>query len=152
MSEPDIPEPTLARVGRIAGIDFGTVRIGVAVCDPSQSIASPVATYRRRSKELDAEYFRELVAAEELIGFVVGLPVHMSGQPSKKSREAMTFGRWLSQQAGLPVDWMDERYSTAFARELLNQAGGSGRKKKDRLDSVAAQVILAAYLERRNAT
>lgn len=133
--------------GRLAGIDFGTVRIGVAISDPGQSIASPLEVYQRRNEKLDSQYFSDLVAAERIVGFVIGLPVHMSGDASQKSKQAVVFGKWLREQTSLPVTWIDERYTTAMAREMLNQSHLSGKKRKAQLDKLAAQIILTAFLE-----
>ena len=108
----------LPREGRLAGIDFGTVRIGIAVCDVGQSLSSPFENYNRRNERLDAQYFLKLVAAEEIVGWVVGLPVHMSGDESQKSQEARRFGAWLEQLTEVPVGYFDERYTTSMAREF----------------------------------
>jgi len=121
--------------------------MGIAVSDLDQVIASPLETYHCRSPEQDAKFFHELVAREAICGFVVGLPVHMSGEESQKSSEARDFGAWLGAQTGLPVDWMDERYTTALARQALANSGLRGKSRKARLDKIAAQLILAAYLE-----
>ena len=150
MNQIDSSGESLPSVGRLAGIDFGTVRIGVAVSDFDQIIASPLDTYRCCGSAEDADYFKELVGRESICGFVLGLPVHMSGDESQKSAEAREFGRWLGEQTGLPVGWMDERYTTALAREFLSQSGLSGAARKARLDKVAAQIILSAYLESRS--
>ena len=143
-AEPEIPFPAQ---GRLAGIDFGTVRIGVAISDPGRSIASPLEIYQRRSVDKDATYFRELVKLERIVGFVVGLPVHMSGDESEKSQQAREFGSWLKRETGLPVTFFDERYTTAFAREILAQSNLSGKKRKAQLDKLAAQILLKCYLE-----
>lgn len=143
----DCSSERIAASGRLGGIDYGTVRIGVAISDPGQSIASPLDVYQVRSPDLNAKYFQRLAEAEKLVGWVVGLPVHMSGDPSEKSREAIVFGKWLSQQTELPVVWVDERYSTARAREILNQSNLSGKKRKAQLDKIAAQVLLTTYLD-----
>ena len=111
--------PQIPSSGRVCGVDYGTVRIGIAISDPGQSIASPLETYNRRTQALDAQYFQQLAKAEELVGFVVGLPVHMSGDASEKSVEAVKFGAWVFEQTEIPVAWVDERYSTAMAREML---------------------------------
>ena len=121
--------------------------IGVALSDPGQSIASPYEIYNRGSESKDANYFKQLVSEEQVVGFVVGLPVHMSGDESQKSVEARAFGAWLTRTTGLPVDWMDERFSTAMAREVLSQSILSPKRKKARLDKIAAQILLSAYLE-----
>ena len=141
------PTKPIPRAGRLAGVDFGTVRVGVAISDPRQTIASPLVVYTRRSEKLDANFFVELVAAEQVVGFIVGLPVHMSGEASEKSRQAVVFGNWLANATGVPVTWFDERYTTAMAREILNQSNLSGKKRKAQLDKLAAQVLLSAFLE-----
>jgi putative Holliday junction resolvase len=137
----------LPEQGRLAGIDFGTVRIGVAISDQGQSISSPLEVYIRRNESLDGKYFKELVAAEQIVGFVVGLPVHLSGDASEKSREAISFGKWLTTATEMPVVWFDERFTTAMAREVLSQSSMSGKKRKAQLDKMAAQILLTAYLE-----
>jgi putative Holliday junction resolvase len=132
---------------RIAGIDYGTVRIGIATADLEIGIAGPYETYARRSERLDAEYFRRL-ATEELIGrFVVGLPVHTSGHESQKSTEARSFGKWLTELTGVPVEFFDERYTSAEAEQLLQSVGLTKKRRKERLDQLAAQIMLTAYLE-----
>ena len=143
---PDQPSE-LPTKGRIGGVDYGTVRIGVAISDPSQMLASPLEVYQARDKKLDAKYFQQLVKIEKLVGWVVGLPIHLSGQASEKSREAISFGNWLAAVTSLPVAWVDERFSTARAREILNQSSLSGKKRKAQLDKIAAQVLLTTYLE-----
>ena len=149
MSDPTQPDVglSLPTEGRLCGIDFGTVRIGVSISDPGQTISSPLETYQRRSVDLDSKYFQNLVKEERVVGFVVGLPVHMSGDPSQKSREAIAFGKWLNAETGIPVAWIDERYTTAMAREALNQSNLSGKKRKAQLDKLAAQILLSVYLE-----
>ncbi|MCL4132129.1 UNVERIFIED_CONTAM: hypothetical protein GTU68_020585 [Idotea baltica] len=134
-------------VGRIGGIDFGTVRIGVAISDPGQSIASPLEVYQVRSPKLDAQHFQQIANQERLVGWVVGLPLHMSGDESEKSGEAREFGRVLAESTGLPVAWIDERFSTAMAREMLSQSNLSGKKRKAQLDKLAAQILLTTFLE-----
>ena len=71
----------------------------------------------------------------------------MSGDESEKSREAVKFGKWLKQSTGLPVSWVDERYTTSMAREMLSHSPLSGKKRKAQLDKLAAQILLATYLE-----
>jgi putative Holliday junction resolvase len=138
---------SIPQAGRVAGIDFGTVRIGVAVTDLERRLASPLENYTRRGREGDARFFQRLVEAENLVGFVVGLPVHASGAESEKSREARAFGQWLQTATGLPVEYYDERYTTAEAETLLGEAGMTRKRRKARLDMLAAQILLSAWLE-----
>lgn len=134
-------------VQRIAGIDYGTVRIGVAIADTETRIASPLENYTRRGEALDAEWFRRLAKEERLTKFVVGLPVHLSGDESPKSLEARKFGAWLGELTGLPVEFFDERFTSSEAEQLLSAAGLTARQRKARLDKLAAQIMLTAYLE-----
>lgn len=141
------PQDKLPHQGRIAGIDFGTVRIGVAITDPAQQLASPLDNYTRRGLEADAAYFRKLAAEERLAGFVVGLPVHTSGHESEKSHQSRQFAQWLAETTSLPVRLFDERYTSAHAEEALLAAGLTKKRRKERLDKLAAQIMLVAYLE-----
>jgi putative Holliday junction resolvase len=138
---------SLPRTGRLAGIDYGTVRIGVAITDPDQRLASPLENYTRQGALADAQWIKRLATAERLAGFVVGLPVYASGQESQKSQEARQFADWLHQQTGLPVRLFDERYTTAHAEAALLEAGLTKKRRKERLDKLAAQILLTAYLE-----
>ena len=133
--------------GRVAGIDYGTVRIGVAVTDPGQTMASPVESYTRRDPRQDAEHFRRLAAEHDVRRFVVGLPVHLDGRESGKSAEARRFGQWLAEVTGLAVEFFDERFTTSEAQEVLSGAQLRGKRRRQRVDMLAAQIMLSAWLE-----
>ena len=133
--------------GRLAGIDYGTVRIGIAITDAEQRIASPLANYTRRGEKADAQHFRKLAADERIVGFVVGLPVHLDGRESEKSSEARRFGQWLGQTTGLPIVLFDERFTSVEAEQALMGAEMTKKKRKARLDMLAAQILLTGYLE-----
>jgi len=132
---------------RIAGIDYGTVRIGIATADTAVGIAGPYENYNRRTPSLDAEYFKRLASEERIGRFVVGLPVHLSGNESQKSTEARAFGEWLGGVTGVPVEYFDERFTTTEADELLSNAKFTKKQRQARRDQLAAQIMLAAYLE-----
>jgi|BioPla2DNA2_1021312.scaffolds.fasta_scaffold33022_2 putative Holliday junction resolvase len=134
--------------GKIAGIDFGTVRIGVAICDPERIVAFPYEIYRRRNEKLDLQYFQELADKEQIVHFVVGLPLHNSGDLSDKAREAIEFGAKLAEATGLTIDYMDERFTSHEAEYYLRQGNYNAKQRKAKLDAVAAQIILTTYLER----
>jgi putative Holliday junction resolvase len=146
MNHSPAPSDEMPTHGRLLGIDFGSARIGLAICDADQKIAGPLATYRRRTSELDAKYFRELIEEEKIAGVVMGMPLHLSGRESQKSREVERFARWLREMTGCPLAYCDERFSTAIADELI---GGelTRQQRRERIDKIAAQVILASYLE-----
>ncbi len=133
--------------GRLAGIDYGEKRIGVAICDPSRMLASPYENYTRGTAQADARYFRNFVEQEDVVGFVVGLPVHASGDESQKSRETRAFAAWLSSVTSRPVCFVDERYSTRHADAMLRDSRLTAAQRKRRRDMLAAQFILSTYLD-----
>jgi len=133
--------------GRLLGIDYGAVRIGLAISDPDRKIASPLATYTRRSRTQDAQYFRELVAQEEISQLVLGLPIHLSGREGQSSEQARAFGKWLMEATGLPLLFWDERFTTVEAEGHLLSAGLTNKRRKARRDRVAAQILLQSYLD-----
>ena len=132
---------------RIAGIDYGTLRIGIAIGDDETQIASPFETYTRRTLALDAAYFQKLIKLEQIDLLVVGLPIHLSGDESQKSQEARHFAAWLAETTSLRVELFDERYTSSQAEQLLQSAELTKKKRKARLDSLAAQIMLTAYFE-----
>jgi putative Holliday junction resolvase len=135
----------LPTTGRLAGIDYGTVRIGIAITDPDRILASPYETYRRRNADADAKYFKKFAVDENVVGFVVGLPLHLDGRVSEKAKEAMEFGEWLRKETELSVAFRDERYTSVEAGALLSGLTNKGKRK--RCDQVSAHLILMAYLE-----
>ena len=137
----------LPSLGRIAAVDYGTVRVGVAVSDPERRIASPLASLSRGTPQSDARWFADLVAREEIVGFVVGLPVGSGGGETQKSREARRFGEWLAEATDLPVAYFDERYTTVEADAILSGTELTSKRRKQRRDMLAAQVLLTAFLE-----
>ncbi len=133
--------------GRLAGVDYGSVRIGIALSDPEQRLASPFENYTRRGAAADAIFFRRLAADERIAQFVVGLPIHLDGRESEKSTEARKFGVWLHETTGVEVVYFDERFTTNEAERSLAAAHLTKKKRKARLDKLAAQILFSAYLE-----
>lgn len=132
---------------KLLAVDTGTVRVGLAVSDPDRKIAFPLATYARRDREQDTRFFQQLVADEEIGRIVVGLPMHTDGREGQKAAEARSYGQWLADVTGLPVAYWDERFTTVEAENALWEAGLTHKRRKERRDKVAAQMILQAYLE-----
>ena len=133
--------------GVLLGFDYGTVRVGLAVTDPDRIIASPLETYTRQSETADAAHFAQVAREQRAVGVVVGLPLHADGQESDKSREARIFGAWLERVVGLPVVFWDERFTTALAEDALLAARLTNKKRRDRRDRVAAQMILQTFID-----
>ncbi|MAI73551.1 MAG: Holliday junction resolvase RuvX [Rhodopirellula sp.] len=144
--DPNQPNADFPTSGRIAAFDYGTVRIGIAVCDPDRILASPLEVHPAANWRDDADYFRSLIQSERIVGIVVGLPIHCDGGESEKSKEAREFAKWLAAETSLPVRMFDERFTTADANRRL---GGNftRAKKKRRIDAIAALVLLDSFIE-----
>jgi putative Holliday junction resolvase len=115
------------------------------VCDPDRIIASPLGTQANDTGK--TTFFAELVARSKFVGIVVGLPLHASGDESAMSKEARTFARWLAELTKLPVVMWDERCTSAAAEDALLEAKLTKKKRKARVDRVAAQMILQSFLD-----
>jgi putative Holliday junction resolvase len=132
---------------RILGIDYGTVRVGLAISDPDRKIAFPLSTYERRNPDQDATHFRKIIEEEEIGQLLIGLPIHLDGRESEKAKEARAYGIWLNQITGLPIAFADERFSTVQAEAALWSAGLTHKRRKARRDQVAAQIVLQGFLD-----
>lgn len=144
--EPSAPE-TFPAEGRLLGIDFGHKRLGIAVSTPEQNIASPLENYTRRSERADAAHLRELIDEYRIVGLVVGLPVHMSGDEGAVAGAARRFGEWLAGETGLPLAYWDERFTSQMAEAHLLSAELSKKKRKARRDKLAATFLLQSFLD-----
>lgn len=143
----DDTPPPFPTDGRLLGIDYGTVRIGLAYSPPEQNMAVPLANYDRRIPEVDAAYMRGVVEEYRIKGIVVGLPVHTDGGESQKSKEAREYGAWLNEVTGLPITFWDERYTSQAAESALLEMDMTRKQRKGRKDMLAAMYMLQGFLE-----
>jgi putative Holliday junction resolvase len=132
---------------KLLGIDYGNVRIGLAISDPERKFSFPLATHQRGNRDQDAAFFRKVIADESIGGLIVGLPIHLNGTEGQAAAAARAFGQWLGEVTGLPLVYFDERFTTVEAESALWQAGLTHKKRKERRDRVAAQMLLQAYLD-----
>lgn len=144
---PEPTEPILPPEGRLLGLDYGQVRLGVAVTTYEQNIASPLENYDRRDDEVDAKFLRRIVEDYQIVGIVVGLPVHMSGDEGGSARKARDFGAWVARQTERPVAFWDERFTSVIAEGHLLEAGLTKDQRKARRDKLAAMILLQSYLD-----
>lgn len=133
----------------ILGVDLGKARTGLAVCDKSELLASPVTVVQEHNRERLVE--RIVLTAEETGAelLVVGLPRNMDGSEGESAQNAREIGAMLKKSSGLPVDFCDERGTTVTAHGFLNETNTRGKKRKAVVDAVAATVILQNYLDTR---
>jgi putative Holliday junction resolvase len=134
--------------GRLLAVDYGERRIGLAISDPSGTIASPAGVIVRRAGKRPpvAEIIRRAQTLEAR-GFVIGLPLDGNGDETPRSTEARAVGDALAQRTGLPVQMVDERYTTAIALRAIREMGGSTKDRKGDVDALAATVLLQHALQ-----
>jgi putative Holliday junction resolvase len=132
--------------GRLAGLDVGTKTIGVAFCDVSWSFATPDKTIIRKKFSADLETLKSIVAAQSIVGLVVGLPLNMDGTDSPRTQSTRAFARNLT-PLGLPLLLWDERWSTAAVERAMIAADVSRAKRAERVDSAAAAFILQGAID-----
>jgi len=132
---------------RLMALDYGDVRIGVAVSDLTKTIASGLETYKCKNLELDLNHFAELAKQQDVEKFIVGLPLNMDGTEGPRAEKTRAFGDKLSALTGLPVEYVDERLTSVEAEEILISAGMKREKRKEVIDKLAATLILKSYLK-----
>jgi putative Holliday junction resolvase len=139
--------------GRILALDWGLVRIGLALSDESQTLASPLETLvRRRGKRLPMPRLLELIAEHSpVVGVVAGLPLTLDGDEGESAIEARTLAESVAARTGLPLELWDERLTTARALRVVREQGGSTRGRKEDVDALAAAVLLQHFLDARKA-
>jgi putative Holliday junction resolvase len=133
-------------MGRILAVDLGTKRVGLAVTDPLQIVISPLDTVAYRSRAELLERLIGLMRDQDVETVVIGLPVRTDSQEGEGCRRARNVARDLEDRGFRTVLW-DESFSTRRAEEILRAAGASRKRVPQRLDRVAAAVILREYLE-----
>ncbi|HET8633966.1 MAG TPA: Holliday junction resolvase RuvX, partial [Gemmatimonadales bacterium] len=131
-------------------LDWGEVRIGVAVSDETQLIASPRTTLTRRAgKRFPMPPFLAVIEEEQPVGLVVGLPLTADGTEGPAATRAREMGALAAERTGLPLEFVDERFSTARVLGTIRELGGSTRGRKEDVDALAAAVLLQQYLDMR---
>ncbi len=141
---------SIPATGRILGVDWGEIRIGLALSDESQILATPLETLRRREgKRFPMPRFLQLVALHNPAGIVVGLPLSLEGTEGDSAISAREVAGTVKRRTGLPLEMWDERMSTARALAAIREQEGSTRGRKDDVDSLAATVLLQHFLDAR---
>lgn len=138
----------LPRHGAVAGLDLGTVTIGVAVSDVMRSVATPLETIQRRKFTLDAARLFEITGHRSIAGLVLGLPRNMDGSEGPRCQATRAFARNLERLTPLPITFWDERLSTVAAERAMLEADMSRKRRAERIDNVAASYILQGMLDR----
>jgi putative Holliday junction resolvase len=138
--------------GPILGIDLGEKRIGLAVSDQAGSIAFPAGFVASHGRKRDLATLRGVIEERGIVRVVVGLPIHLDGRASPGSVAARSFADALGEATGLPVDLLDERWTSRAAERSLSETKGGRKKRREAVDAVAATLLLRTYLEQQSAS
>ncbi|MBC7901666.1 MAG: Holliday junction resolvase RuvX [Saprospiraceae bacterium] len=138
----------LPREGRIVALDLGTKRIGVAVCDETQTLTRPVRTISRIGWKKLLLQIKDIVTEFDAVALVIGLPYNFDGTESEMSAEARRLARNFSLSLSVPVFLQDERATSYEAKSRLWEKGASLKETKSQVDSEAAAIILSDFLDR----
>ncbi len=137
---------------RVMALDVGHKRIGVALSDPGQVLASSLQVIERKGRQRDLATVVQLVRQHEVGKIIVGYPLSLNGTVGQQAKFVERYVAVLEKKLGdssldVPVVLWDERFSTVVANRLMAEAGRKGRERRERIDAVAAAVILQDYLD-----
>ena len=129
-------------------LDVGDVRIGIAVSDLMGIIANPLETYTRKGNlDVDAQYIADLAMSKEVTLFVSGLPLGLNGRENEQTAKTREFVDKLKEVCDIPVEYLDERFTTLSAERVLIEGNVRRENRKKVIDKVAATIILQNYLD-----
>ena len=134
--------------GKILAVDFGDVRTGLAVSDPSRLLASGIGYISPGGIDKTAEEVSRIALEQKVSAVIVGLPVNMDGSEGGRASRCKKFASFVREQSGLPVATFDERMTTMTASRYLNETNTRGKKRKTVIDTLSAQIILQNCLDR----
>ncbi len=133
-------------------VDYGDARTGLAGCDPGEIVVAPITPQiEEKSMNRAAKAVADVVQAQKAGGVVLGLPKNMDGTEGARAGKTRRFAQRLADACGLPVALWDERRTTVSAAAILAENDTFGQKRKQRLDSVSAAVLLESFLQWRQA-
>ena len=134
-------------MGRIMGLDVGDKRIGISLSDLLMLTAQGKETYQRRELQADLDYLAQTAKENNVVKFVCGLPKNMNGTLGEQAEKTQEFADALSEHTGIPVEFFDERLTSASAHKTLLEADMSRKKRKQVVDKLAAVYILQGYMD-----
>ena len=135
-------------MSRLLGIDYGTVRIGLALSDPTGTLASPLPFLDNQSPQQVTTALSELIQTHQIAGLVIGLPRNMDGTYGPSAQKVRDFIAQIQKSISLPITPIDERLTTAQASKQLSGIGLNQKKLRMKVDSSSACLILQQYLDR----
>jgi putative Holliday junction resolvase len=142
------PLATLPATGKLLGLDLGTKTIGIAISDGMRYSATPLETIRRQKFTQDAERVVQLIAENDAVGLILGLPLNMDGSEGPRVQSTRAFARNLAQKITIPIVFWDERLSTSAVTRTLIEADVRRDRRAEVVDKLAASYILQGALDR----
>ena len=130
------------------GIDLGSKTIGIACCDENWTVASPITTIKRTKFKEDAQKIVEIINERKIVGIVIGWPINMDGSEGTRCQATRAFQREFEKIIKLPCLFWDERLSTVAAEKAMIESDMSRKKRKEKIDAVAATLILQSLIDR----
>ena len=136
---------------RVLALDIGTVRVGVAICDPAQRVATPVCVLPSDEVRAHAKPFRRILEDWEPEMILSGLPYTMAGEEGPQTEFIRSFAADVARNCNLPLEFTDERLSSSQAKRSLREKGYSEKEMRGKVDMIAASLFLQAWLDSRSA-
>ncbi len=134
---------------RILGIDYGDVRVGLALSDPTGFLAGGIGTVKITGMNDAVGKISEVIKEKQVEKVVIGLPLNMNGSEGESAQKIKAFGEKLTCACpGVVVEYLDERRTSILAAGYMNETGTHGKKRKDAVDTLSAEIILQSYLDR----
>ena len=135
---------------RVMALDYGDVRIGIALSDITRFLASGLENYTRVSLDADCKHIAELISNNNVKVVVLGLPLNMDGTSGVRVEKTKEFAEELKKYTDAKIDFLDERLTSVSAEKILISADVSRKKRKQVLDKLSATIILQDYLDQNN--
>jgi putative Holliday junction resolvase len=135
--------------GKYLGVDYGDKRTGLAECDPSGMLASGIGTISEGGMRKTAERVAREAESRLCKKIIIGLPKNMDGTEGDRAKVIYAFAELLSEYTKIPLDFYDERMTTMIAYRYMGETGTFGKKRKQAIDTLSAQIILQDYLDRK---
>ena len=132
---------------RILGIDYGDVYMGIAVCDVNEFLATGLRTAKVKGLHDAADIIAETAKQENVGKIVIGMPLNVDGRKGDRVEKTLLLIKYIGEICDIPIETMDERYTTVEAYTYLNATGASAKKKKGVINTLSATIILQDYLD-----
>ena len=137
--------------GKYLGVDYGDVRTGIAECDPTGTLASGICTVKEGGMRNTAKRVAKEAKERSCKKIIIGLPKNMDGTEGERVQVIRAFAALLSEVCDIPYDFSDERMSTMVAYRYLGESGTFGKKRKNSVDTLSAEIILQDYIDKERA-